>query len=238
MLGVGPDGTAAGCGWARNAKFVQRPYEAGDGPARPGWSGAAPDSAAGRCGGTRNANFVQGPYEAGRGRGGVPSCRLRLPGAFSPNRAATLCNRQVDAADGWGAVVPAEAPMVRFRQIAQRPYATVRRPRRADGARVVSAVAVHGAVRTNCAATLCNRQGADSAGWGAGRVGGGGPRRRSDKSRNNLMQLSGGRCGRAGRGSCRRRGTTAPFGQIVHRPLQRGAGGSVSGWVAAPSRSP
>ena len=100
----GPDGTAAGCGWARNANFVQRPYEAGDGPARPGWSEAAPDGAARGRGTAQNAIFVQRPYEAGRGPGGARGRASGGPhGAFSPNRAATLCNRQGADAIGWAA---------------------------------------------------------------------------------------------------------------------------------------
>jgi hypothetical protein len=55
---------------ARNAKFVQGPYEPGSGPGGLGCSGSGPDGAARGRGGARNANFVQEPYEAGRGPGG------------------------------------------------------------------------------------------------------------------------------------------------------------------------
>ena len=39
MLRVEPDGTAAGCGGAWNANFVQGPYEAGRGPGGAGMVG-------------------------------------------------------------------------------------------------------------------------------------------------------------------------------------------------------
>jgi hypothetical protein len=80
-----PDGAARGRGRARNAIFVQRPYEAGDGPAGPGWSGSAPDGAARGRGRARNAIFAQRPYEAGDGVGMVAapsasSLRASTPG--------------------------------------------------------------------------------------------------------------------------------------------------------------
>jgi len=56
-------------------------------------------------------------------------------------------------------------PAARFRQIVQRPYATVRAPLRADGARGRGSRGPHGASSTNRAATLCNRPGADAGGW-------------------------------------------------------------------------
>jgi hypothetical protein len=70
MVRVRAAGTAGGCGRARNARFAQRPDEAGDGPARPGWLGATPAGAAGGRGRARNATFAQGPYEPWSGSAG------------------------------------------------------------------------------------------------------------------------------------------------------------------------
>ena len=84
---------------ARNAKFVQGPYEAGRGPARPEWSEAAPDGAARGRGRARNAIFARrchatwsGPAPPGRPS---PDRTARLAGAVGHGmrfRAATQCN--------------------------------------------------------------------------------------------------------------------------------------------------
>jgi hypothetical protein len=71
LAGSGPDGSAASCGWARNANFVQGPYDAGRGPDGAGVVRGGPDDSAAGCGWVRNAIFVQRPYEAGDGPRGA-----------------------------------------------------------------------------------------------------------------------------------------------------------------------
>jgi hypothetical protein len=58
-------------------------------------------------------------------------------------------------------------PVARFWQIAQLPYATVREPMSAGGARSCQPRPPSGAFSANRAATLCNRPGADAGRWGA-----------------------------------------------------------------------
>jgi hypothetical protein len=114
MVGFGPDGTAGGCGGARNAISRGDPLHWGAGALgsggtgergtgergngkRAGRAGFRPEEAAGGCGRGRNAKFVQRPYGAGAGPGGRdgrrsdgPRGRRLWPGAECDFHAKTL----------------------------------------------------------------------------------------------------------------------------------------------------
>jgi hypothetical protein len=131
--------------------------------------------------------------------GGTPSCRRRPPGAFSTNRAATLCKRQGTGAGGWDARSCWRRLRGAFREIAQLPYASVREPLRVGGARGRAGGGSRGAFREIAQLPYANvrrpvRVRGVAAGWGRS-LGRGGRRTRTGPHTTGD--------GAAGRGGCR-----------------------------------
>ena len=59
LPGSGPDGTAGGCGGARNAIFARRCHATWSGPAALAWPGSGRKGTAAKCAGARNAIFAR-----------------------------------------------------------------------------------------------------------------------------------------------------------------------------------